>query len=61
MMRKLDTIEQENMDSVISLYTHIKIKLVRKQANYEGQVLFDPMKKNHFLYAITKQGLTDLP
>jgi DNA repair protein RAD51 len=61
MIRKLDTIEQENMDSVISLYTHIKIKLARKQANYEGQVLLDPMKKNHFSYAITKQGLSDLP
>jgi len=60
MMRKIDTTEQENMDSIISLYTHIKIKLARKQANYEGQ-LINPIQKNHFLYTITKQGLTGLP
>ena len=60
MMRKVDELEQENMDSIISLYTHIKIKLARKQTNYEGQVI-NPMKKNHFLYTITKQGLSDLP
>jgi DNA repair protein RAD51 len=60
MVRRLDTIEQENMDSIISLYTHIKIKLARKQENYEGQVL-NPIKKNHFSYTITKQGLVDLP
>lgn len=60
MMRKVDELEQENMDSIISIYTHIKIKLARMQANYEGQVI-NPMKKNRFLYTITKQGLSDLP
>jgi len=61
MMRKIDTIEQENMDSIISLYTHIKIKLARKQANFEGQVIVNPLQQNHFSYVITKQGLVDLP
>ncbi len=60
MMRKVDETEKENMDSIISLYAHIKIKLIKKQTGYEGQVFFNPMKKNHFSYIITKQGLTDL-
>lgn len=59
MMRKVDQTEQENMDSIISLYTHIKIKLARKQASYEGQVFLDPIKKNSFSYVITKQGLSN--
>ena len=57
MMRKIDDTEQENMDSIISLYTHIKIKLTKKQTAYEGQVLLNPMKKNQFSYTIAKQGL----
>ena len=60
MMRKIDDSEQENMESIISIYTHIKIKLARKQTNYEGQVFLNPMKRNQFYYAITKQGLVDL-
>ena len=60
MMRKKDDIEQENLDSIISLFTHIKIKLEKKSTNYEGQVYLNPMKKNQFLYKITKDGLSDL-
>lgn len=60
MMRKIDSTEQENMDSIISLYTHIKIKLDKKQASYEGQVFVNPMKKNQFSYTMTKQGLASL-
>lgn len=59
MMRKVDQTEQENMDSIISLYTHIKIKLVKKQASYEGQVFLNPIKKSLFSYVITKQGLSN--
>jgi len=47
------------MESVISLYTHIKIKLAKKQASYEGQVFLNPIKKNQFSYMITKQGLSN--
>ena len=59
MMRKVDQTEQENMESVISLYTHIKIKLAKKQTSYEGQVFLNPIKKNQFSYMITKQGLSN--
>lgn len=60
MMRKTDDAEQENMDSIISIYTHVKIKLIKKQSGYEGQVFLNPMKKNQFYYTITKEGIVDL-
>ncbi|MFM8658685.1 MAG: ATPase domain-containing protein [Candidatus Nitrosotenuis sp.] len=60
MVRKIDDTEQENMDSIISLYTHVKIKLTKTQSQYMGQVLINPSKKNQFPYTITKQGLTEL-
>lgn len=60
MIRKIGDSEQENMDSIISIYTHIKIRLAKKQTNYEGEVFLNPMKKNQFSYTITKQGLIDL-
>lgn len=59
MMRKVEQTEQENMESIISLYTHIKIKLAKKQASYEGQVFLNPIQKSQFSYVITKQGLSN--
>jgi DNA repair protein RAD51 len=58
MMRKVADTEQENMDSVISIFTHVKIKLTKKSANYEGEVL-NGLEKNLFSYIITKGGLDD--
>jgi DNA repair protein RAD51 len=59
MIRKVGEVEQENLDSVISLFTHIKIKLSKKQAIYEGQVFCSPLKKDQFYYKITKEGLIE--
>ena len=59
MIRKIDDTEQENMDSIISLYTHIKIKLVKTQSQYIGQILINPLQKNQFSYTITKRGLVE--
>jgi DNA repair protein RAD51 len=59
MIRKSGENEQENLDSVVSLFTHIKIKLVKKSSNYEGEVFFTPLRKNQFNYKITKEGLFD--
>jgi DNA repair protein RAD51 len=58
-IRKVEQTEQENMESIVSLYTHIKIKLAKKQAIYEGQVFLNPIQKNLFSYIITKQGLSN--
>ncbi len=60
MIRKIDSFEQENMDSIISLYTHIKIKLTKNLTYYQGQII-NPLLKNNFSYKITKQGLTQHP
>jgi len=61
MIRRIDSSEQENMDSIISLYTHIKIKLSKKENSYVGHVFFNPMKTNQFFYKLTSQGLSSLP
>jgi len=60
-MRKIGENEQENMEPIVSLFTHTKIKLSKKLSNYEGQVSMSPLKKNQFWYKITKEGLVDLP
>jgi DNA repair protein RAD51 len=58
MIRKIDQTERENMDTVIGLFTHIKIGLTRMQARYEGRVLMNA-KTDLFSYKITKDGLTE--
>ncbi len=60
MIRKIDEKEQENLESIVSLFTHTKIKLTKKSSNYEGQVILSPLKKNHFWYKITKEGIVEL-
>lgn len=59
MIRKVGEVEQENLDSVISLFTHIKIKLSKKQSAYGGEVFLSPLKKDQFCYKITKEGLVE--
>ncbi|HXG14391.1 MAG TPA: ATPase domain-containing protein [Candidatus Nitrosotenuis sp.] len=60
MVRKIDDNEQENLDSIISLYTHIKIRMTKNSTKYQGQVFIDPAKKNQFSYTITKEGVTEV-
>jgi DNA repair protein RAD51 len=60
MIRKIDENEQENLDYVISLFTHIKIKLSKKKSSYEGEAFLSPLKKDQFWYKITKDGLVEL-
>ncbi|TBR11141.1 MAG: recombinase RecA [Candidatus Nitrosotenuis sp.] len=56
MIRKINDTEQENLDSVMSLFTHIKIKLSKKPTNYMGEV-FPHSGENQFHYKIEKNGL----
>lgn len=60
MIRKIAENEHENLGLVVSLFTHVKIKLSKKSPNYEGQVFLSPLKKNQFWYKITKEGLVDV-
>jgi DNA repair protein RAD51 len=59
MIRKIGEHEYENLESIVSLFTHVKIKL-SKNSSYEGQVFISPMTKKQFQYKITKDGLIDL-
>jgi DNA repair protein RAD51 len=59
MIRKIDQTERENMDSVISIFTHVKIKLAKKDSVYEGMVISNS-SKDQFLYKITKEGLVEI-
>lgn len=58
MIRKIDQTERENMDTIIGLFTHVKIGLTRIQAGYEGRVMMNA-KTTSFSYKITKDGLTE--
>jgi DNA repair protein RAD51 len=58
MVRNAAEIEQENMESVISVFTHVKIKLAKRQSVYEGRV-FVNTKTNQFFYKITREGLVE--
>jgi len=58
MVRNAADVEQENMESVISVFTHVKIKLAKRQSVYEGRVLVNT-KTNQFFYKITREGLVE--
>lgn len=58
MVRKVDQTEKENMDSVISIFTHVKIKLSKKDSAYEGVVTSNSSKRQ-FSYKIVKEGLVE--
>lgn len=57
MIRKINDTEHENLDSVMSLFTHIKIKLSKKSTSYMGEV-FPHSGEHQFYYKIEKNGLT---
>lgn len=59
MVRKYGENEQENLEPIISLFTHIRIKL-SKNSFYEGQVIMAPLKVSQFKFKITKEGLVDM-
>lgn len=61
MVRRIAENEQENLDPIISLFTHVKIRLSKNKTGYEGLVYLSPMKKQSFRYKITKEGLVELP
>lgn len=61
MVRQISENEQENLGSIVSLFTHVKIRLSKNQSNYEGLAYLSPVKKQPFRYKITKEGLVDLP
>jgi DNA repair protein RAD51 len=59
MIRKIDDLEKENMEKSINLFTHIKIKLLKKGTKYFGEILPSFIQKKEFEYQITKEGLIE--
>ncbi|MGQ0791466.1 MAG: ATPase domain-containing protein [Nitrosopumilaceae archaeon] len=59
MIRQFDDLEKENLAKSISLFTHIKIKLLKKETKYFGEIFPAFLQKKEFVYQITKEGLVD--
>ena len=59
-IRKIDDIEKENLAKSISIFTHIKIKRLKKGTKYSCEIFPSFLKKKEFLYQITKEGLIEL-
>lgn len=57
MVRHTDSTEQENMDAIISLFTHIKIRLGGAGYNEHTGMLILPTKTTSFSYRITRRGI----
>ena len=58
-IRKIDNLEYENLDKAISIFTHMKIKLSKKDSKYSCEIFPSFLKKKEFLCQITKEGLIE--
>ena len=58
-IREIGDLEKENLANPISIFTHIKIKLVKRESKYFGEILPSFLQKREFEYKITKDGLVD--
>ncbi len=58
-VRKFDDIEKENLEMSISIFTHLKIKLMKIGTKYLGEILPTFHGQRQFSYLITKDGLVD--
>ena len=59
MIRQIDEIEKENFDKSISIFTHMKIKLMKKGTKYFCELLPPLHVKGKFSYLITKKGIVE--
>ena len=58
-IRKIDDLEIENLDKSISMFTHMKIKLLKIGKKYSGEIFPSFLEKKQFPYQITKEGLIE--
>lgn len=59
MIRKIDDLEIENLDKSISMFTHMKIKLLKIGKKYSCEIFPSFLEKKEFPYQITKEGLIE--
>lgn len=58
-VRNIGDLELENLDKSISLFTHLKIKLIKNGNGYVGEIFPSYLGKRKFSYLITPEGLTE--
>ena len=58
-VRKIGDSELENLEKSISMFTHLKIKLIKNGNAYVGEILPSYVRKRKFSYLITSEGLTE--
>ena len=58
-IRKIDDLEIENLDKSISMFTHMKIKLLKIGKKYSCEIFPSFLEKKEFSYQITKEGLIE--
>ena len=58
-IRKIDDLEIENLDKSISMFTHMKIKLLKIGKKYSCEIFPSFLEKKKFPYQITKEGLIE--
>lgn len=59
MIRNFDDKEVENMKKAIDIFTHVKVKLSKNSAKYQGEVIW-LLNHHHFSYTISGSGLTEI-
>lgn len=58
-VRNIGDLELENLDKSISMFTHLKIKLIKNGNGYVGEIFPSYLGKRKFSYRITPEGLTE--
>ena len=58
-IRKINDLENENLAKAISIFTHMKIKLLKKGTVYSCEIFPSFLKKKKFVYQINKEGLIE--
>ena len=58
-VRNIGDLELENLDKSISIFTHLKIKLIKNGNGYVGEIFPSYLGKRKFFYLITPEGLTE--
>ena len=58
-VRNIGDLELENLDKSISMFTHLKIKLIKNGNGYVGEIFPSYLGKRKFSYLITSEGLTE--
>ncbi len=58
-VRNIGDLELENLEKSISMFTHLKIKLIKNGNGYVGEIFPSYLGKRKFSYLITPEGLTE--